>query len=327
MSGSCSALLTGATGFVGGHLVERLRAEGWRLRALVRPTSDTTLLERHGVERVVGDLLDPQGLARAAEGVDVVFHLAAVTAAPDEAAYFRANAQGTEAVAEGLRRASPRPRRLVYLSSYAACGPARGGRPRRAEETPAPLTAYGRSKLAGEERARALEGEGVEVVVVRAPAVYGPGDRALLTYFRLARMGIAPSPAGERRLHLIYGPDLARALVRAARVPAGTYAVAEPVEHPMSELVAAIARAVGRRPLRVPLPAGVVRAAAAVTEGAGRLLGSTPAFNREKAEEMLAEGWVCDLTGSEALLPPSEATPLEEGVARTAEWYRTNGWL
>ncbi len=324
---SRSALITGATGFVGSHLVERLSAAGWRLRALVRPTSGVAELERLGVERVTGDLADPGSIARAAEGTDVVFHLAAATAAPDEAAYHRANVAGSEAVAEGVRRAAGRPRRLVYLSSYAACGPMVDGRPRRMDETPHPLTGYGRTKLEGERVLRGLEDAGVATVVVRAPAVYGPRDRALLTYFRLVRWGIAPAPVGERRLHLVFAPDLARALEGAADAPPGTYAVAEPVAHTMAALADEIARALGKRPLRIPLLPALARAAAAVTEGMGRVGGFTPAFNREKAEEMLAEGWVCDLAGSEALLPPGEATPLAAGVARTAQWYRTNGWL
>src|SRR5690606_20874985 len=127
-------------------------------------------------------------------------------------------------------------------SSYAAAGPASAAAPRGNEETPAPLTAYGRTKLAGEEITRSLQGEGVEVVVVRAPAVYGPGDRALLPYFRLVRWGLAPVPnGGESRLHLIYVEDLARALVGAAEVDAGIYAVAEPVVHRWSDVVDTIA--------------------------------------------------------------------------------------
>jgi dihydroflavonol-4-reductase len=322
------ALLTGATGFVGTHLTERLISDGWQVRALVRRTSDTRRLEALGAERIVGDLEDAEAIVHAASGTDVVYHLAAVTFGRSEEEYRRANVGGTRNLAEAVARSGPRPRRVVYLSSYAACGPARDGRPRWLEEMPAPLTAYGRTKLAGEEAVRFLTEQGIEVTILRAPAVYGPGDRALLSYFRLIRWGLAPAPAGgERLLHMVYAPDLATALVRAADVPPGTYAVAEPVEHRWSDVVSTIARAMGKRPLRIPLPPVLVRAAAAATETIGGLAGRAVPFNREKAEEMLAEAWMCDLAGSEALLPPAEATPLVRGIASTIQWYKSQGWL
>jgi dihydroflavonol-4-reductase len=322
------ATLTGATGFVGTHLAERLVADGWRVRALVRRSSDTGALERLGAERFVGDLDDRAALRRAMGGADTVFHLAAATFARSEEEFVRSNVGGAENVATAAVAAGPRPRRLVYLSSYAACGPALNGRSRTSEEPPEPLTAYGRTKLAGERAFDVLAEQGIEVAILRAPAVYGPGDRALLSYFRLVRWGIAPVPAGaERRLHLVFAPDLAAAIARAADAPAGTYAVAEPVEHRWSDVVEAIARSMGRRPLRIPLPVPLVRVAAATTELAGRLAGRAAPFNREKAREMLAEAWICDLAGSEALLPAAQATPLDEGMESTIQWYRAQGWL
>lgn len=322
------ALITGATGFVGGHLAECLVSDGWRVRALVRATSDTARLRTLGVELYRGDLANATALRMAVDGVDVVYHLAATTFGRSEAEFERANVQGTRNVATAVGAAERRPRRLVYLSSYAACGPALSARPRALDETPAPLTAYGRSKLAGETEVRAAEQFGTDAVILRAPAVYGPGDRALLSYFRLVKWGLAPSPAaGAERLHLIYASDLALALARAADAARGTYAVAEPVEHAWGDIVAAIGAAMGRRPLRVGLPARLVRVAAAATEAVGRLGGRAVPFNREKAEEMLATAWVCDLTGSDALLPPEAVTRLSEGIALTVAWYRRQGWL
>ncbi len=322
------ALVTGATGFVGSHLVERLISGGWEVRALVRPTSDTGHLRGLGVELEEGDLSDPESVRRGGAGAEVVYHLAAATFARSAQAFERANAQGTRRLVEGIAAAEPRPRRLVYLSSYAACGPSLPGRPRSLEDPPAPLTAYGRTKLAGEAEVRELEGRGVEVVVVRAPTVYGPRDRALLSYFRLVRWGLAPSPeGGAERLHVIYAPDLARALERAADAPAGTFAVAEPRVHSWGELVDAIAGPLRRRPVRVGLPAPLVRAAAGASQLAGSLVGRAVPFNREKAEEMLAPAWVCELAGSEALLPAADATPLAVGMADTVSWYKRQGWL
>jgi nucleoside-diphosphate-sugar epimerase len=320
-----TALITGATGFVGGHLAERLAGEGWRVRALVRASSDTARLKALGAELVTGALDDADALTAAADGVDTVFHLAARTTAPSEAEFRRANTDGTRTVAQAAAGAGTRPRRLVYLSSYAACGPALHGRPRRMDDAPAPLTAYGRTKLEGEAAAREVEAAGVELVVLRAPAVYGPGDRAFLPVYRLAARALAPIPTGPvRRLHLIYVHDLVRALANAAEtgVAPGTYAVAEPAAHEYGALLDQIGRAVrGKKPLHVPVPAALLRGAGALAE---RLRGGG-VFSREKADEMLAEAWVCDLAGSERLLP--RATPLAEGTAETARWYRTQGWL
>jgi nucleoside-diphosphate-sugar epimerase len=326
---SRTALITGATGFVGGHLAEYLVRQGWRVRALVRPTSDTARLRALGAELTSGDLHAADALRAAASGADTVFHLAGATTAPSEAAFHRSNTEGTRNVVTGVLRAGERPRRLVYASSYAACGPAVQGRPRRMDETPAPITAYGRSKLAGEAEVLAATGEGVEVVVLRVPAVYGPGDRAsFLPLFKLVKRRLAPLPGGApRRAQLVYVDDLVRALARAADAAPGTYAVAGLPAHPFPELLRGIGEALGTKPLRIAIPPALFRAAGTVAGRWGEVLGGAGVFNREKAEEVLAEAWECDLSGSEALLPPDEAMPLGRGLAETARWYRTQGWL
>lgn len=322
------ALITGATGFVGSHLAELMAGSGWQVRALVRPTSNTGRLRELGAELWTGELGDERAIREASNGVDVVFHLAAVTGLRTEKNFEGANVEGTRNVVAAARGAETPPRRLVYLSSYAACGPSEPGRPRTVEQPPQPLTAYGRTKLAGEEAVRELEGVGVETVVLRAPAVYGPGDHAFLPYFRLVRLGVAPAPSGgDRWVQMIYVQDLARALLHAADAPPGTYPVADPEAHRWSDIVAAIAAALDRRPVRIPLPPLLVRTAAAATQAVGDLLGRSTVFNREKAEEMLAAAWVCDVSGSERLLPRHEVTPLREGISRTACWYKRRGWL
>jgi dihydroflavonol-4-reductase len=322
------ALITGATGFVGQHLAEHLAAEGWTIRALVRPTSRVERLREIGAELRHGDLGDEIAIRRALDGTDVVFHLAAVTGLRAEKNFEEANVAGTANVARALRNSVLPPRRLVYLSSYAACGPSEPGRPRGVEEESAPLTAYGRTKLAGEEAVRSLIEDGVEVAILRSPPVFGPGDHAFLPYFRLIRWGLAPAPAGgELRTHMIYVRDLARALANAAHAPPGTYAVADPTEYRWGEIVAAMAEGLGKNPIRVPIPRTLVRAGAALAEMAGQVLRRSAVLNREKADEMLAPAWVCDLSGSEILLPPGNVTPLREGVSETIRWYKRQGWL
>jgi nucleoside-diphosphate-sugar epimerase len=329
VKGGSPVLVTGGTGFVGSHLVEVLSARELQLRALVRRTSDVTRLAESGVELIAGGLDDPAALARAVCGVEVVFHLAAATRARSESEYHRVNAEGTRALVEAVLAAKPRPRRLIYLSSLAAAGPARGGRPVGVEDSPQPITAYGRSKLAGEQICLAVADE-LAVVVLRAPAVYGPGDRALFLYFWLAARGILPVPTGpDRPVQLIHVDDLAEALIRAATMPSavGVYHVAESRSYAWSEAALWIGKAVGRRVRAVSVPQWLVRAVAAASEFGAATTGRATIFNREKARELLAPGWLCETEAAKRDLSFEARIPLPEGLAETAAWYREQGWL
>ncbi|MFW5946918.1 MAG: NAD-dependent epimerase/dehydratase family protein [Gemmatimonadota bacterium] len=317
-------LITGATGFVGSHLVEALAARGVRARALVRTSSDTRHLDPCGVGKVVGSLDDAASLRRAVAGAGTVLHLAAATRALHPATFDRVNAGGTAKLADALE-AEGGCQRVVFLSSMAAVGPSRG-RPVAPDDEPRPLTAYGRSKLAAE---RVLEGRSLDVAILRAPAVYGPGDRDLLPFFRLARLGLLPrvGPA-ERRVQLVYVKDLAAAIVAAAgaRGVVGTYHVAEPRAYTWSGVLERMAGAVGRSGIRVPVPAPVLRGAAAVSEGWARLSRRPVIFDRDKAREILSE-WLCDTESTRRELGFETSVPLAEGLEETASWYRTYGWL
>lgn len=317
-------IITGATGFVGSHLVETLAARGERARALVRTSSDTALLERHGFETVVGSLSDEASLRRAVAGTRTVLHLAAATRALDADTFHRVNAEGTENLIAAME-AEGGDQRLVYLSSLAAVGPPRNG-PVEPGAEPQPLTVYGRSKLAGE---RSVLGHGGNAAVVRAPAVYGPGDRDLLPFFRLARLGVLPvAGSPDRRVQLIHVKDLAAGVIAAAdaRSASGVYHVAEPRAYVWNEVLDMVASAVGRRGIRVPVPPMVVRAAAAITEGVSRLTRRPVIFDREKAKELLSE-WLCETEVARQELGFEASVPLVEGLRSTAAWYRAQGWL
>lgn len=323
---SKTVLLTGATGFVGSHAAEAFAAHGARIRALVRATSDTARLQELGAAVIAGALTDASAVRRAAEGADVVVHMAALTRARTAAEYDAVNEHGTRALLHALADMAKPPERFVYLSSLAAVGPS-GGRPVDDTTEPQPLTAYGRSKLGGENAC--AEAAAFERVVIRAPAVYGPRDRELLRFFRLAQKGILPVPAGPARpLQLIHVEDLALTLVRAATISGvrGVYHAAEPRAYAWSEVVDLVARAVGVRARRVPVPTSALRAAAALSEWGSGLTGNATIFNRDKARELLAPGWLCDVGPAQrdlGIVP----RPLPEGLMQTAHWYREHGWL
>ena len=325
-------LVTGGTGFIGSHLVDALIEHGVRPRVLVRPTSDVARLARDQadkVELVRGALEDHDSLRQAVSQVDTVFHLAAVTKAHTEEAYLGANAEGTQRLVRAMRAAQPRPRRLVYLSSLAAAGPARDGRPVEPRDQPHPITAYGRSKLVGE-RACFAASDAFEVLILRAPVVYGPREKDFFLLFRLAARGVLPLPAGpESVLQLVHVADLVRALLCAATMPAarGIYHVAESRSYAWSEIAACLSRAVGRSVRTVRVPRLLVQLAATVSEGGAAALGRATIFNREKVKELLAPGWLCETALAKQELGFEAQVPLVTGCVETAAWYRQQTWL
>lgn len=322
-------LLTGATGFVGPHVAEAFLREGWRVRALARSPTRARPVADLGAEIVPGNLEDEATLRQASRDVDVVVHMAALTHARTDAEYDAVNVHGTERLLDAVLTEPPRPRRLVYLSSLAAVGPAVHGRPVGPADPPRPLTAYGRSKLAGE-RVVLAAADRTEVVVLRAPAVYGPRDTDLFHFFRLASRGVLPVPTGpERPLQMVHVADLARALVRASSAPEarGVYHIAEPRAYGWEEVGRLVGEAVGRRVRVMRVPAGLISGLAAVSETAAGLVGRSSIFNRDKARELLAPGWLCETDAARADMDYTTEIPLADGLRATARWYREQGWL
>jgi nucleoside-diphosphate-sugar epimerase len=321
------ALVTGATGFVGGHLVERLRAEGHEVTALVRSPAKAARLLELGVRLERGDLHDLPALERASAGQDAIFHVAGSVAARDEAAYLAGNRDGTRNVIRAAE-ASGAPR-FVHVSSMAAGGPSRKGVPMTADDPPHPVTAYGRSKLAAEEVVRA---SGLPWTILRPPTIYGPNDRDnLIKVFRIARTGIAPVFGdGSMELSAVYAPDLADALVRAAerRETVGrVYYANHPEVLTSAGLVRLIGRTMGRTVRVVGVPEPLGRAILTVTGGTASLLGRVTILNRDKANEFFQPAW----TGDPAPLTRDTgwraAHDMAAGLAETWRWYRAAGWI
>jgi len=211
-----TVLVTGASGFIGGHLVEALVRRGDRVRCLVRPSSRTELLQAMDVELLRGELSDPQGLRRAIAGTDVVYHVAGLTTARHARELRRVNAEGV-AQLQAACAAQVTPPVHVLVSSVAAAGPAARGRLRYEHDQPAPISTYGKSKRAGEMMAARWARE-VPTTVVRPGVVFGPRNRELLGAFRSIRryrIHVVPSWSPPR-LSFIYVTDLAEILIRAA---------------------------------------------------------------------------------------------------------------
>jgi dihydroflavonol-4-reductase len=321
------AFVTGGTGFAGSHLIDVLLREGHEVTALVRARSRAVRLIEDGVRIVDGDLDDKQALVAGTEGQDVVFHLAGLVAARNEQEYMHANRDGTRHVVDAARVAGIS--RVIHVSSLAAAGPSEPGRPLAGHEASAPVTAYGRSKLASEE---VVTRSGLPWTIVRPPMVYGPRDTQVFKVFKVARKGIVPAFGSKKQeLSAIYAPDLADALVKVAAAPGAlgrTYYACHPRVFTSEEFARAVGRAVRRPKLRVVrLPDGLTRGLLGLTGSIARLGGRATILNRDKSRELLQAAWTCDPsllkrdTGWEAVFD------IGAGTEATAAWCRENGWL
>ncbi len=183
------ALVTGGSGLIGSHLVEHLLSEGDEVRVLLRDAVRPGWLASAtvGLDVVTGDITDSQALDRAVHGVDVVYHVAGRTLSFSEGGFNQVNQAGTANVAAACARRTSPPV-LVAVSSLAAAGPSLPGRPRVEDDRPAPITAYGRSKLRGEEALRNYASQ-VPITIIRPPGVFGPREPYFLGMFKLVWRG------------------------------------------------------------------------------------------------------------------------------------------
>lgn len=317
-------LLTGGTGFIGAAAARALSGRGHALRVLVRDPA-----RYHGppAEAWRGSLQDPASLRGIAAGLDGVLHLAGLIAARSESEFLEVNARGSALLAAEVQRDAPAAR-FVQVSSLAATGP---GDPVSDDTPPQPVSAYGRSKLAGE---RALAQVGLaNYVVVRPPAVYGPGDQAFLPFFRAAAARRpVPLPAGRlQRISLVHVHDLVDALLAALETPGlrcgAVYHVAHPQALRPEQLLEQIGAATGGRGRVVRVPVALPWALAGLLSPLRRLTGWPRYLSLDKLREFTAPAWHCDAAGARRDLRWSARRDFASGLAETVAEYRRAGLL
>ncbi len=325
------ALVTGGTGFIGSHMVELLLELGWEVVCPVRKTNAVRHLAGIGIRAVPMDAL--AGLIRSGPPFNYVIHLAGNVAGSDYESLHRDNVHLTASLLNLLLNSPHREslRKFVLVSSQAAGGPSPAdGAPLRECDPPRPVSLYGKSKLEAERVVMNYAGS-IPVTIVRPATVFGPRDPNVLFLFRAARYGLALCVAGpDRLMSLVFVSDLVRGIAAAALSPesAGeTYfmANAEPVVS--RQFCVNLAGVMGRRAVPVPLPVAAWKAVAFVGELTGKLKGSPSVLCYDKLTDMVQSAWVCSVEKARDQLEWEAETPVEEAIARTAQWYQEHGLL
>lgn len=322
-------LVTGASGFLGRHLLPLLLASGAETTCLARDPKKLTNIDARVVR---GDLADGSGLADAVKGQDIVIHMAALLFGLGWRDYLAANSRAATNLVRALDDSAAS---VVFVSSLAAAGPSATGK--KETDHPAPVSAYGWSKLMAE---NIILGRRPDALIMRPPIIYGSGDRGLLPVFRAAARGFGVSPGARREfpVSIIHADDAARAILTGAEKNAsGVYHLADGGEHTMASFCRAIGAVLGKsvRVLRPPLPlmgasASAVSFLAALASRAAALAGREippPQWNIDKYREAKEEGWVADATKIRADLGFEARIGVEEGTREAALGYANAGWL
>lgn len=323
-------LLTGASGFVGSHILDNLQARRLPTAVLLRPTSPRHFIAPHlaSVEIRPGSLSDPASLQPALDGVTHVVHCAGCIKALRAAEFFQVNQMGTRNLVEAINR-QPSVQRLVLVSSLAASGPASAEAPALETDRPNPVSPYGQSKLAAELEVR--DRCRTEYVIVRPPAVYGPRDTQFLPLFKAARAHVRPRyRGGKQALSLVFAPDLAQAVTECLLHPAAsgkTYFVASPEAVTASQMAQAIATQLGTWTVPVPVPTPALWLACAVAHLVAQVRRRPSLLSLWRYPELCAPGWVCSPERLRQELGIQCSTPLQTGLAQTLAWYQQHGWL
>ena len=323
-------LVTGATGFTGGHLARALARRRYDVRALARRPSQVGELEAAGLEPAIGELEDRASLARAVRDIDVVYHIAAVyrEAGIPKSTYRAVNATAVGDLIDAAAAAGVK--RVVHCSTVGVHGDIQ--HPPANEDAPLrPGDIYQVTKVEGEEVARkAASRTGMPVTIVRPSGIYGPGDRRLLKLFRgVARRRFVVLGSGNIFYHLTYIDDLVDGIRLCGEVAAAanrTYILAGGEVTTLNELMTLIAAEAGVAPPALKLPVWPFWIAGAVCEGVCVPLGIEPPIYRRRVD-FFTKSRAFDITRARTEVGYTPQVGLRDGIRRTLAWYKERGWL
>lgn len=326
-------LITGASGFVGSHLVEYAYKQGLEVHAAVRRSSSTEAITGYADKLVYPNFQDPENLAQLfeKESYDYVVHAAAMTKAKEESQLLSVNVGVTESLLEAAFSATTPPARFVFVSSLAAIGPVGYDDPAITEgNSYKPVTAYGKSKEAAEQMiARKFADK--SITIIRPTAVYGPRERDLFILFDTMNKGLdAYIGKSPQKLSFIFVQDLVDVLFEACfllKEGLQTYNITDGHVYSRYAMAEVFQEVMGKKPMRIHAPFALVKGIAQLSQSLYKYSSKTPVLYPERLRELTAESWACDIKKAEADLKFQPKFNLQDGLKETLIWYKQNNWF
>ena len=330
-------LITGANGFIGSFLVEEALKQGHEVFAGVRNSSDLKFLNNYRIQTLILDLSNPEKLkqkwyvlSQYFSEFDYVIHNAGVTQTINPDDFDLVNNQYTQNLLQSLVEANFRPEKFILMSSLAAMGPGdtKTLAPIEVEQTPQPITAYGRSKLNVEQYLS--KQKEVPYLIFRPTAVYGPREKDFLTLFKAINRHLEPYISSPKQLlSFIYVKDLARLVVQSCSsdITNRSFLVSDGQTYTCKELSGITKKALNKWTIPLVFPKAIVKGIAYLSESFAKMMNKTSVLNRDKYKELTSLNWSCNSKETQTAFNYMPEYNLEKGIEETINWYKQNNCL
>ena len=324
------AVITGANGFVGSHLVDLLLENNYRVRCIIRKTSNLRWLENKNIEIFDTGLFDKEGLRKAFKDAEYIFHVAGVVKSKKPEGYFKGNVDTTKNLLESALEFKDSIKRFVVVSSQTATGPSLNGKPVNEETRCNPITTYGRSKLAEEKLAQTYMDK-IPITICRAPAVYGERDTEILIFFKTFNKGLMTSIGfDKKKVSLVHVSDLVKGFLLAStniKAKNEIYFISSEKYYTWEEIGNVTSNIMGKNPIKVKVPHSVVFSIAGIAQFFAVFSSNPATLNIEKAKDITQNSWTCDTSKAIRDLNYHQEVSIEEGIKRTVDWYKKMKWI
>lgn len=324
------ALVTGATGFVGSHLVDLLLEKNFEVTCLARKSSNLQWLHNKPVTILDCGFNDVAQLIEALKDVNYVFHVAGVVKAKERIDYFKGNVHNTRNLLDACVANAESIEKVVIISSETCAGPSPSAEGISEAYPAAPITTYGISKLSEELLVHTYMKK-LPITITRPPAVYGERDTEIFIFFNSYCKGVTTTIGFDKKLiSLIHVADLVRGIYLAGMAPntsGETYFITSKDYYSWEQIIEATKRATGKPAVRFKIPHAVVYAIAAVAQFISYFQTKAATLNLEKARDITQSFWICSPAKAKNDFNFESEIGIEEGISRTIEWYREKKWL